>query len=159
MNNAIQQLNRIEVPFFAMWSSWRVAGNYLNLDGLDGHRAEGGTFCFPTEALMTQPDTRQPWELEYCLRFNFCNRYLDMMASTGMHRAMLSTAYGVNGDLDKWCIQRINGLLDKCAALVKRHGSLSIAARGAVQSCAQRLRGMEWCGNARLKDVGFTRTE
>ena len=35
-----------KVPFFAPWSSWQVAGNYLNLDGHDGHGAEGGTFLF-----------------------------------------------------------------------------------------------------------------
>ena len=101
-------------------------------------------------------DNREPWEVEYCLRFNYACTFLDMMQSTGLRRAMLCTAYSVvEGDWEQWCQERIIGLLDKCETLVKQHGRLSIDALGVVQSCAERLRGMEWCGNARLQAAGI----
>ena len=90
---------------------------------------------------MTSPmtDARQPWELEYCLRLNFCSRYLDMMATTGRERQFLMSAYGTNGELDRWCMAHIQAIKEKCDAMVAEHGPLSEAALSVTRHCGERV--------------------
>ena len=90
---------------------------------------------------MTSPmtDARQPWELEYCLRLNFCSRYLDMMATTGRERQFLMSAYGTNGELDRWCMAHIQAIKEKCDAMVDENGPLSAAALTVTRSCSERV--------------------
>ena len=84
-------------------------------------------------------DARQPWELEYCLRLNFCSHYLDMMATTGRERQFLMSAYGTNGELDRWCVAHIQAIVEKCDAMVDENGPLSAAALTVTRSCSERV--------------------
>ena len=84
-------------------------------------------------------DARQPWELEYCLRLNFCSHYLDMMATTGRERQFLMSAYGTNGELDRWCVAHIQAIVEKCDAIVDENGPLSAAALTVTRPCSERV--------------------
>ena len=84
------------------------------------------------------PDTRKPWEVEYCLRIKFSASYVEMMQSTGIKRQLLKNVYGE--DLDGFCKKHIKEILTKCDALENEHGPLSTAALSVVQGSLDVLR-------------------
>jgi hypothetical protein len=100
-------------------------------------------------------DNRQPWEVEYCLRFNFAASYLKHYNATGKEAAFLSFTYG-NGDLKKWAQDHITELLDKCETL-RAGRDLSAAAQSAVEDSCARLGQAGLFGSA--KNVGIMRIE
>ena len=97
---------------------------------------------------VAMPDARKPWEVEYSLRVKFAASYLDIMDTTGTKRQLATTAYGANGDLDKWCKERIEMILARCSQLVADNGPLSIAALSVVRASSERLHERGLFGNA-----------
>ena len=100
-------------------------------------------------------DTREPWEIEYCLRFNFAAGYLKEYGATGNQVAMLATAYG-QGDLKKWAQDHITELLDKCEQL-RAGRDLCTDAQNAVRASSEKLQQAGLFGS--VADVGIMRIE
>ena len=84
-------------------------------------------------------DARLPWELEYCLRLNFCKTFLYMMETTGIERQFIINVYGTNGDLDHWCLEHIQTIREKCDEMIAEHGPLSEAALAVTRSCGEQV--------------------
>ena len=57
-------------------------------------------------------DTRQSWEISYCIRVNFARTYLKYLTVGGRGRAMLQMAYHTE-DIQEWAKRRIAKVLER----------------------------------------------
>lgn len=93
-------------------------------------------------------DYRPPWEIEYCMRYNFTASFLKEYNAQGDKKSTLQTIYGT-ADLQGWARKRIVSGLAKCEE-IRAGRELSAVAQDTVAGAKERLVAAGFVGDGDL---------